>query len=102
MLAREKLVRDGIPEIIRNSGGKAQIRKAVGDELDLFIRKKIVEESWELLETGDIDEIVDIYEALEAFIEHRKVDSGLLETQKLAKSLARGRFKEGFILQTEE
>ncbi len=101
VIIKEKLVRDRIPEIIEKSGGSAIVRIATGEELDMFLRKKIVEEAQELLESGDIDEIVDIYEALEAFAKHRKVDSGLLETQKLAKNLARGGFTEGFILEME-
>jgi len=100
-IPEEKLVRDGIPEIIEKSGGAPKLRIATGEELDLFLRMKIVEEAQELLETGDIDEIVDIYEALESFAVHRKVDSGLLETQKLAKKLARGSFTKGFVLEIE-
>ena len=95
-ITTEKLVRDRIPEIIEKAGESAKVRVATGEELDLFLRMKIVEEAQELFESGDIDEIVDILEALEAFAMHRKVDSGLLETQKLAKNLARGGFTQGF------
>lgn len=100
-IPEEKLVRDKIPELIERAGGLPRVRVATDDELDLFLRKKIVEEAQELLETGDIEEIVDIYEVLESFARHRKIDDGLLETQKLAKNLVRGGFTQGYILEMD-
>lgn len=86
---------------MEKSGGSPKYRIVEGEELDKFLRKKIVEEAQELLESGDIEEIVDIYEALESFARHRKLDNGLLETQKLAKNLARGGFTQGYILEMD-
>ena len=101
-MAKEKLVRDRIPELIRNSGGEPVVRKATPRELENFLLEKIVEESQEFLATGDVDELVDILEVLEAFMEYRKIDPGLIEIQQHAKRLARGGFSEGLILQLEE
>jgi predicted house-cleaning noncanonical NTP pyrophosphatase (MazG superfamily) len=101
-LVKEKLVRDRIPELIRNSGEEPVVRKANQQELEKFLLAKIVEEAQEFLETGDVDELVDILEVLEAFMEYRKIDSGLIEIQQHAKRLARGGFTEGLILQTDE
>ncbi len=101
-LVKEKLVRDRIPELIRSSGEEPKVRKADDDELDKFLRAKIVEEAQEFLESGDIDELVDIFEVLEAFMQFRKIDHGLLEIQQHAKRLARGGFTEGLILQMNE
>ena len=93
---------DRIPELIRNSGKEAVVRKASTQELERFLLEKIVEEAQEFLQTGDIDELVDILEVLEAFMEYRKIDPGLIEIQQHAKRMARGGFTEGLILQTEE
>ncbi|MHA1906447.1 MAG: nucleoside triphosphate pyrophosphohydrolase [Candidatus Thorarchaeota archaeon] len=101
-MVKEKLVRDRIPELIRNSGEEPVVRKANQQELEKFLLAKIVEEAQEFLETGDVDELVDILEVLEAFMEYRKIDSGLIEIQQHAKRLARGGFTEGLILQTDE
>jgi predicted house-cleaning noncanonical NTP pyrophosphatase (MazG superfamily) len=101
-LVKEKLVRDRIPELIRNSGDEPAVRKANQHELESFLLAKIVEEAQEFKETGDIDELVDILEVLDAFMEYRKIDSGLIEIQQHAKRLARGGFTEGFILEMDD
>ncbi len=102
LLAKEKLVRDRIPELIRNSGEEPIVRKATTQELERFLLEKIVEEALEFKETGDIDELVDILEVLDAYMEYRKIDSGLMEIQQHAKRLARGGFTEGLVLQIED
>jgi predicted house-cleaning noncanonical NTP pyrophosphatase (MazG superfamily) len=99
---REKLVRDKIPEFIRNSGEEPSIRIVHGEELDTLLRRKIVEESGELLESGEIEEIIDIYEALDALLALRSIDLGLLEIMKQAKRLSRGGFDRGIVLSTDK
>ncbi|MDF1539388.1 MAG: nucleoside triphosphate pyrophosphohydrolase [Candidatus Thorarchaeota archaeon] len=101
-MINEKLVRDGIPELIRASGEEPEYRTVTGKELDLYLRKKIVEEATELVESGSIDELVDILEVVDAFMNLRKVDTGLIEMQRHAKRLARGGFDEGFVLKMKE
>jgi predicted house-cleaning noncanonical NTP pyrophosphatase (MazG superfamily) len=101
-VTKEKLVRDRIPELIRNTGEEPVVRKATQQELERFLLEKIVEEAQEFLETGDVDELVDILEVLEAYMEYRKIDSGLIEIQQHAKRLARGGFTEGLILEMED
>lgn len=98
----EKLVRDRIPEIIREKGGAPRIRKAKGKELDLFLRRKIVEESGELLESGDSEEIVDILEAIDALLRLRKTDQALLDLQRETKRHYRGGFEKGLVLSQED
>lgn len=101
-MTEEKLVRDRIPEIIRAAGDEPDYRTATGLELDLFLRKKIVEEAAELVDSGNIDELVDILEAVDAFMNLRKIDTGLIEIQRHAKKLARGGFDEGYVLKMTE
>ncbi len=98
----EKLVRDRIPEIIRGKGEEPSVRTASGEELDLLLRQKIVEESEELLESGDYEEIVDILEAIDALIDLRKADRGLLDLQRETKRHYRGGFEKGFVLSEDD
>lgn len=98
----EKLVRDKIPEIIRESGGNPKVRIAGPDELDVLLREKIVEEAKEFLYSGDTEELVDIQEAIDALIKLRKADPGLIAIQRHSKLLARGGFSEGYVLTSDE
>lgn len=97
----EKLVRDKIPELIRARGDTPAVRIASGDELDTFLRAKLVEEAIELLKSGDFEEIVDIIEVLERLIELRKTDRAMLELQRETKKHFRGGFEQGYILTME-
>ena len=102
MLLKDKLVRDKIPEIIREKGGSPKIRIASKDELDVLLREKIVEEAQEFLYSGDSEELVDIQEAIDALIKLRKTDPAFLELQRHTKLLARGGFNEGYVLLIED
>jgi predicted house-cleaning noncanonical NTP pyrophosphatase (MazG superfamily) len=98
----EKLVRDRIPEIIRQKGGDPQVRIATGTELDKLIRLKIAEEAQELLNSGEDEEIADILEALDALIEHRSMNRAALEDARLKKRHDRGGFEKGFVLEMQD
>ena len=101
-LLKDKLVRDKIPDIIRETGRIPKVRVASKDELDVLLREKIVEEAQEFLFSGDSEELVDIQEAIDALIRLRKTDPALLELQRHSKLLARGGFSEGYVLVIEE
>ena len=101
-MTNEKLVRDKIPDIIKRDGGSPKIREVSGMELDQLIRLKIVEEATELLESGENEEIVDLFEILDALVSHRGLDSELLKKMRLDKAHKRGTFKRGFVLAIDE
>ena len=98
----EKLVRDKIPEIIREKGETPSVRTAEKEELDKLLRLKIVEEASELLESGDIEELVDIIEAIDALVRLRSVDQGFLELQRETKRHFRGGFEMGYVLEMND
>jgi len=98
----DKLVRDKIPDIIREEGKSPIVRIAGHDELDVLLREKIVEEAQEFLFSGDTEELVDIQEAINALLKLRKADPGLIEIQRHSKLLARGGFTQGYVLTLEE
>ena len=94
----EKLVRDKIPEIIKEDGETPKVRIAEKDELDKLLREKIVEEAKEFLHSGDTEELVDIQEAIDALLKLRKADPALIEIQRHSKLLVRGGFTKGYVL----
>jgi len=102
VLLDEKLVRDKIPDIIRERGDNPKVRIAGPDELDVLLREKIVEEAKEFLFNGDTEELVDIQEAIDALLKLRKADPALIELQRHSKLLARGGFTIGYVLRTDE
>ncbi len=98
----EKLVRDKIPEIIRQDGGDPRVRAVTGNEFDRLIRLKVVEEAQELLNSGEDEEIADILEALEALLLHRSIERAAIEELRLKKREERGGFEKGFVLEMSE
>ena len=98
----EKLVRDKIPEIIKENGETPKVRIAEKDELDKLLREKIVEEAKEFLISGDTEELVDIQEAIDALLMLRKADPALIEIQRHSKLLARGGFTKGYVLSVDK
>ncbi len=98
----DKLVRDKIPEIIRENGEFPIVRIAGHDELDVLLREKIVEEAKEFLFSGDTEELVDIQEAIDALLKLRKADPALIELQRHSKLLARGGFTKGYVLTIDQ
>ncbi len=101
-MPKEKLVRDNIPDLIRMNGDDPLLRTAEGEELDYLLRLKILEEALELLQSSDFEEVVDVLEAVDALMKHRKMDPAMLEVHRHAKRMARGGFEKGIVLITEE
>jgi predicted house-cleaning noncanonical NTP pyrophosphatase (MazG superfamily) len=101
-LVREKLVRDKIPDLIRNSGGTPSIRVAENQELDYFIRLKVQEEANELFESGDNEEIVDLLEIIDALLTHRGFSREKIDEMKKDKVEERGKFDMGIILSIDD
>ncbi|MFX1602771.1 MAG: hypothetical protein ACFFCK_04745 [Promethearchaeota archaeon] len=99
---QEKLVRDRIPEIIRKRGEVPRVRVAEEHEVDVLIRRKVVEESQELLQSSNDEEIADILEALEALLEHRGIDWSAIEEIRDHKRDERGGFEKRFVLEMDD
>jgi len=101
-----KLIRDRIPEIIKEAGWKPRVRKLEKAEFLNALKKKVLEEAEELIQSKDkkgiIDEIVDIQELLDVLTS--EVGLKKLEVKKLqaAKRKKRGGFKKRLFLIKEE
>jgi predicted house-cleaning noncanonical NTP pyrophosphatase (MazG superfamily) len=101
-LAREKLVRDLIPDIMSREGRTPGVRVALGQELDNLLRAKVVEEAEELLSTGELSEVADIVEVIEALLRVRKTDWRTVEQLRKQKKRLRGGFEKGYVLSLDE
>jgi len=94
-----KLVRDRIPEIMRQQGKAPVIEQISGERLRLALKDKLVEEAEELRRADDItEELADVQEVIEALIEAYGLDKERLEAVKTNKRLMRGDFSEGQFL----
>jgi mutator protein MutT len=97
-----KLVRDKIPEIIEDNGEKAEIRKVEGLELERFLGEKVLEEAEEFVEDREVEELADLLEVVDAYIESEDLSSERLEQLREEKNRERGGFSEGFVLEDVE
>jgi len=94
----DKLVRDKIPEIIKASGGRARTHIASPAEYRLRLKDKLLEEVNEFLGSGDVEEIADIEEVLDAILEDLNYSKTEMEAIKVKKAKERGRFQKRIIL----
>ena len=99
---REKLVRDRIPDIIRENGESPTVRSATEKEMDLLLREKLVEESSEYLSSGSIEEIADVLEVVHEILSRRGVSFEDVERIRLQKKRHRGGFEKGLVLLMDE
>ncbi len=93
-----KLVRDRIPEIIKDKGEVAVIHIANDAEYGVKLREKLQEEVNEYLKDENIGEIADILEVLDAIAEHKGFSQDEIMATKQKKAESRGRFKQRIIL----
>ncbi|MFY1677386.1 nucleoside triphosphate pyrophosphohydrolase [Streptomyces sp. WMMC905] len=95
-----KLVRDLIPEIIRQSGRQPLIYTADVDEYGRRLRLKLQEEVDEFLEADSstsTEELADILEVVYALAHELGMSPQQLETVRLYKAAERGGFKKRIV-----
>lgn len=93
-----KAIRDKIPEIIKQSGHNAEIRKMTDDEFLAKIEKKLNEEVDEYQKDKDSSELVDIIEVIYRIAELRGISKEKLEEIRLKKVQEKDAFKENLFL----
>ncbi len=96
--AREKLVRDGIPDIIRAAGKEPAVRVADDAEYLMLLRAKLYEEAGEFTESGEVGELADILEVVYALAAARGVAPAELDRLRGAKAASNGAFSQRFVL----
>jgi predicted house-cleaning noncanonical NTP pyrophosphatase (MazG superfamily) len=93
-----KLVRDKIPEIIRQKGDIPMTHVANNEEYWQKLKEKLKEEVEEFDKDGNEEELADILEVVYAISDFRKIDRSELENLRKKKAKERGAFKDKIIL----
>lgn len=93
-----KLIRDRIPEIIEASGKKTVVEKVEGDELLELLNKKLFEELKEYEESGEVEELADLVEVVQAILDYKEVSMEEFNKIRENKNATRGGFKKGLLL----
>ena len=96
-----KLVRDKIPEIIKNSSKIPIIHAANDEEYLEKLKEKLQEEVKEFLEEDNIEELADILEVIYALKDFKFKQEDLEEIREKKKE-QRGGFKDKIILEKVE
>ena len=94
----DKLVRDSIPEIIKEAGKIPTIEIISGKLKEEYLEKKLGEEVNEYLEDKNLEELADIMEVLFWLADYLGYSEEELLNKRLEKKLARGGFKDGIVL----
>lgn len=98
-----KLVRDKIPQLIK-SEGKVPIFCKLTDNENFYseLCKKLIEETLEFVESGELEELADIVEVVEAILSYKNITLSELMQIKEKKATANGKFKERYFLLSVE
>lgn len=106
MKVYNKLVRDRIPEIIEESGKKANYRVLSQEEYRQALKDKLLEEVLELLaaETNSerIEEIADIKEVILAIRKVFSIKNTDINNCRFRKSVEKGQFNKRYFLESVE
>lgn len=102
MTEYDKLVRDRIPEVVRENDETPVTRVVEGTEYRERLREKLCEEAAEFRESGDPEELADVLEVLTAIRDAEGIEDGELERLREEKADERGRFADGVVLERVE
>lgn len=95
-----KLVRDKIPEIIREGGQVPIVTTAGEDQYESLLRAKLLEEVGEFLEAGDdeaLDELADVLEVICSLNRLKGATLHDLESRRVNRRIARGGFSKRIV-----
>lgn len=93
-----KLVRDNIPEIIRDKGDEPVTHIADTAEYEAKLLEKLAEEVQEFIEAKSAEEMADVQEVLLALCDHFGLDPEDVERIRAKKAEERGGFTKRIIL----
>lgn len=94
-----KLVRDNIPEIIKNQGETPYVSVLDDKQYNVKLRKKLKEEVREYLVSEEIEELADIIEVIEALAKHKGSSFEEVLEIKEKKAKKNGKFEKRIFLQ---
>ena len=94
----DKLVRDRIPQIIREDGRSCRTRTRGQEEYLSRLEDKLREELDEYLQSGSMEELADLCEVIRAVAAARGSSIGEVEAIRARKARERGGFAERILL----
>ena len=94
----KKLVRDRIPEIIKNDNLDAVFYVADSEEYYKVLIEKLNEEVREFIESNNVEELADIMEVVYALAEYNRLDEIKLNELRNDKAIKKGKFKNRIVL----
>ena len=94
----DKLIRDRIPEIIRNANKTAVTEAIPPTEMLDALDHKLQEEVSEYLESRAVEELADVLEVLHGIAYHTGISWNEIEAVRLQKKAERGGFEQGLRL----
>lgn len=94
-----KLVRDKIPEIIKNAGKECTTKILDNATYSKFLDEKLNEECKEYQESKEIEEVVDILEVLQNIVKARGYSWEEVENLRKEKVESRGSFNDKIFLE---
>jgi predicted house-cleaning noncanonical NTP pyrophosphatase (MazG superfamily) len=94
----DKLVRDKIPEIIKENGDIPVTHIAKDEEYWQKLKQKLKEETDEFIQGGDIKELADVLELVYAICDFKGIGKDEMDVMRKRKSDERGAFKDRIIL----
>ena len=98
-----KAIRDKIPEVIKKSGKKYEIKTLSDEEFLKELEKKLVEELNEYQESKDVEELSDILEVIYRISSLKGTSSEQLDKIRKDKVTKRGAFDDNlFLISTED
>jgi len=98
-MSNGKLIRDRIPEIIREAGGDPRTRTLDDEAFREALCAKLAEETNEFLEARTAEELADVLEVVYALAEQAGLTPDALEAIRLEKRAARGGFDRRLFLE---
>lgn len=93
-----KLVRDKIPDIIRQNGSDCSIRVLSLDEFCAALDQKLKEEMKEYEESKSIEELCDVVEVIRAIVDAQGISWEAFEDSRKTKYNERGAFDNRIML----
>lgn len=94
-----KLVRDNIPEICKSNGQIAFVSVLDDEQYNIELRKKLSEEIQEFFDSGEIEELADILEVVEALAAYNGYSFEKLLEIKEKKAMKNGKFDKRLFLE---
>lgn len=94
----EKLVRDRIPDIIKENGERPRTERLNDNDVKAYIVDKVEEETSEFLESEELEELADLVEVMRRYLAVRDCSWQELEELRRQKKQERGGFEENIVL----